>query len=168
MSIQGPTVPILSGRKPYLGTDANKHAEYLSAANGIATQIDNIYTRMVGAERGGRENKPLVIRDAEGFEELKQSIKEAEQKLTIVLKVYKQGQFKDADDVINKAREKFYGMVQNEYIRLKARINRALNWEGQLSPYRKEQLEKSATLGEMQIKSDKQTMGGKEKYLFEF
>lgn len=167
MSVQGPTLPILSGSKPYLGTPANKHGEYLAAANDVATDIDTIYNRMIGAERGGRENKPLMIRDAADFAEVKKNIKEAEKKLNMILKVYKQGQFKDADDVINKAKEKIYCLVQQEYNNIKTRINKALNWEDQLAPYRREQLEKSATLSEMQTKNDKEIMTG-EKYLFQF
>ena len=168
MSIQGPTLPILSGSKPYLGTPSKKHAEYLSAADNIATTVDTIYTQMIGAESGGRENKPLMIRDAKDFDELKQNIREAERQLKMISKLYPQGQFADADDIVQKAKAKFYGLVQVEYQKIKQRINAALNWEEQLGPYRKEQAEKSVTAGQMQVESDKGTMSGHEQSLFRF
>jgi hypothetical protein len=160
-------IPSLRKTQPYFGTTAQKHGDYLAAANEAANAVESIYYKMIGAEKG-RDGKPLLVRDVRDLKELEGRIREAEEAIKTVMKSYPLGTFREADNVILYARARLLSSVQGEYNRIKARMKQQVTYDKQIKDYEKEQAQRSLAQREARTESDLKTLNGQEKALYDF
>jgi len=167
MSIEANKIPILSANKPYLGTAAFGHADYISAANEAATAVDMIYSQMVGSQKDPRSGKAMKIRDVGELRDLEERIRAAKDALKNVLSIYPQGKWADADDIINRAKDKFIGSVQTKYAEIKKDLQQMYQWDKDLAPYKQMQAVKSEKSGNVEAESGLKAVTNQEESLFD-
>jgi tetrahydromethanopterin S-methyltransferase subunit G len=154
--------------QPYFGSVAQKHNDYLCAANEAANAVEQVYAFMQGHSKS-RDGKPLKIRDANELEELKREIKKAEKAVQTVLQSYAQdGKNLDADYAILYAQARLMGSVQAKYNKIKADITEGLKYEKEISDYDIEQALMAAKQRKSSVETDLQSIKGEEKHLFKY
>jgi hypothetical protein len=163
-----PQIPLLRETEPYYGTPAQKRGDYYSDAHRAATLVEGIYHDIIGASRDPHTGKPLLVRDIRDLEEIKERIKEVEKEIARIMKTYQLGQWGDIDNIILYAKKRLLGPVQEEYNKIKERILKGLKYEEKISKYRIDEALKAAKQRETFVKSDIQTLEGKEKLLFNY
>jgi uncharacterized protein YktA (UPF0223 family) len=167
MSVQSNSIPLLRADKPYLGTNAYSHADYISAANDAAAAVDTIYSQMVGSEKDPNTGKPRKIRDIQELRVLEERLRTAKEAIKNVLGIYPQGIWSDADDIINKAKAKFTGIVQTKYKEIKNELGQMYQWDTDLAPYKKMQAVKSEKSGNIEAESGLKALKNQQESLFD-
>jgi len=133
-------IPTLDSTKPYLGTDSQVHADYLSQANAIAKTLEGAYGQLIGARTDARGN-PLLVRTYDELREVYQAAEEIKR----AIKEVKKDKGKDpwGDLVLQYVIDRFTGAFQDEYKRIKKSIDDRLKYQDQIAPYQKQASEEA-------------------------
>jgi hypothetical protein len=162
-------IPAIKANQPYFAQKAYKHGSYTEQAHAAYELVETIYGRMIGRLKG-RDGKPMMIRDTEELEELKAMIKQAEKAVNKAMRKYSKykGQFLDADDKALKAKSRLLSGVQEEYNRIKERIEKSINYDLQLEEHDKEVALESVEDRIDSERSDLDTLKGLNQSLFKY
>jgi uncharacterized protein YktA (UPF0223 family) len=167
MAERSNAIPLLSANKPYLGTPAYAHADYISAANEASAAVDMVYSQMVGSEKDPRSGKAMKVRDIHELRVIEERLRTAKEAIKKVLEIYPQKVWSDADDIINRAKDKFTGIVQAKYKEIKKELGEMYQWDTDLGPYRKMQAVKSEKEGNVEAESGLKAVTNQEGSLFD-
>jgi len=133
-------IPALDSTKPYLGSDSQEHADYLSEANALAKSLEGVYSQLIGARTDARGN-PLLVRTYDELREVDQAAEEIKR----AIKELKKDKGKDmwGDIILQYVIDRFTGAFQDEYKRIKKSIDKRLEYQDQIAPYQKQGAEKA-------------------------
>ena len=126
-------IPVLDPTKPYLGTDSQVHADYLSQVNTLAKSLEELYGQLIGGSRTDARGNPLLVRT---YDELK-VIDQAAEEIKRAIKEVKKDKGKDlwGDLVLQYVIDRYKGAFKTEYNKVKKDIEKRLNYQDQIAPY---------------------------------